>query len=237
MTDDQYTAYADQNNKFPDKSTDKAGYGLAQWTYANQPGQTSRKERLLQFAKRKKTSIGNLYTQIAFALDEFKNGSSAYRNTFNRLKTITSPVDAATAVLGGYEMPGWGDNRARASSYFAPRAQWAQKYYDTFHGKDVMSEEGGNGPKKTNSKKKKQSGTEQVVNGLTSLGGQILGSYLEYEVDQHSDEWFEKLTGQKPKVTRAEYKKREAARKKAEEEKNVSKSLPIVRLVRRSWKM
>lgn len=88
-----------------------------------------------------------------------------------------------------------------------------------------MSEEGGNGPKKTNSKKKKQSGTEQVVNGLTSLGGQLLGSYLEYEIDQHSDEWFEKLTGQKPKVTRAEYKKREAARKKAEEEKKRQQEL------------
>ena len=225
MTDDQYTAYADQNSRFPDSSSDKAGYGLAQWTYANQPGQTSRKERLLQFAKQKKTSIGNLYTQIAFALDEFKNGSAAYRNTFNRLKSITSPVDAATAVLGGYEMPGWGDAKARTSSYFAPRAQWAQKYYDTFHGKDVMSEEGGNGPKKTNSKKKKQSGTEQVVNGLTSLGGQLLGSYLEYEVDQHSDEWFEKLTGQKPKVTRAEYKKQAAARKKAEEEKKRQQEL------------
>lgn len=225
MTDDQYTAYADQNGRFPDSSSDKAGYGLAQWTYANQPGQTSRKERLLQFAKQKKTSIGNLYTQIAFALDEFKNGSAAYRNTFNRLKSITSPVDAATAVLGGYEMPGWGDAKARTSSYFAPRAQWAQKYYDTFHGKDVMSEEGGNGPKKTNSKKKKQSGAEMVADGIGSLSGQLLGAYLEYEVDQHSDEWFEKLTGQKPKVSRAERKRQAEAKKKAEEEKKRKEEL------------
>ena len=52
-TDSSYTAAVD-NGSYGNFVKDSAGYGLAQWTY------WSRKQNLLNFAKQKKRSIGNL---------------------------------------------------------------------------------------------------------------------------------------------------------------------------------
>ena len=58
-TDEEYTKQVD-SGEYKDFVEDKAGYGLAQWTY------WSRKEKLLKFAKDKKKSIGDLEMQLEF---------------------------------------------------------------------------------------------------------------------------------------------------------------------------
>jgi hypothetical protein len=59
ITDAEYTRLVDEN-AYPDFMKDKAGYGLAQWTF------WSRKQALLDFAKRKGKSIGDLQMQLDF---------------------------------------------------------------------------------------------------------------------------------------------------------------------------
>ena len=59
LSDAEYTAKVD-NGTYTDFVHDEAGYGLAQWTY------WSRKENLLNYAKSKKKSIGNLEMQLEF---------------------------------------------------------------------------------------------------------------------------------------------------------------------------
>lgn len=58
LTDDTYTAAVD-NGDYQNFVKDGAGYGLAQWTY------WSRKQNLLTFVRAKKTSIGDMETQLA----------------------------------------------------------------------------------------------------------------------------------------------------------------------------
>jgi hypothetical protein len=59
ITDAEYTRLVDEN-AYPDFMKDKAGYGLAQWTF------WSRKQALLDFAKSKGKSIGDLQMQLDF---------------------------------------------------------------------------------------------------------------------------------------------------------------------------
>ncbi len=59
MTDEEYTTAVD-NGKYTNFIKDKAGYGLAQWTY------WSRKENLFDFCKRKNKSIGDINAQLDF---------------------------------------------------------------------------------------------------------------------------------------------------------------------------
>lgn len=57
LTDDTYTAAVD-NGDYQNFVKDCAGYGLAQWTY------WSRKQNLLTYVRAKKTSIGDMETQL-----------------------------------------------------------------------------------------------------------------------------------------------------------------------------
>jgi hypothetical protein len=57
--DEEYTMLVD-GGFYPDFVKDKAGYGLAQWTF------WSRKQALLDFAKSKGKSIGDLQMQLDF---------------------------------------------------------------------------------------------------------------------------------------------------------------------------
>ena len=63
MTDSQYTSAVD-NGTYNNFIKDKAGYGLAQWTY------WSRKQNLLQFCQSRNKSIGDLNTQLDFLYQE-----------------------------------------------------------------------------------------------------------------------------------------------------------------------
>jgi hypothetical protein len=94
FTDQTYTDAVD-NGTYTNFVKDSAGYGLAQWTY------WSRKQSLLNFAKSKGTSIGDLNMQLAFLIKELKNYSSVYKT----LGKATSVKEASDIVLVKYEKP------------------------------------------------------------------------------------------------------------------------------------
>lgn len=95
ISDEDYTMVVDEN-AYPDFVTDKAGYGLAQWTY------WSRKQKLLQYAKAYGCSIGDESMQVDFMIGELM---ASYPSVLNVLKTATSIREASDCVLTQYERP------------------------------------------------------------------------------------------------------------------------------------
>lgn len=87
-TDEEYTKAVD-NGKYKNFIKDKAGYGLAQWTF------WSRKQGLYNYAKAKGTSIGDLTMQLEFLMSEL-NG---YPNLLLILKNTTSLQEASDQFL------------------------------------------------------------------------------------------------------------------------------------------
>lgn len=116
-TDDSYTAAVD-NGVYSNFVKDAAGYGLAQWTYY------TRKQNLLNYAKTKGTSIGDLTTQLEFLMKEL---SSNYSSVLHTLKTATSVLEASNAVLLKFECPA-----NQGTSVQTARANYGQKYYNQF---------------------------------------------------------------------------------------------------------
>ena len=81
LSDAEYTAKVDDGS-YTNFVKDSAGYGLAQWTY------WSRKENLLNYAKEKKKSIGDLEMQLEFLIKELK---TSYTNSvYNILINATT---------------------------------------------------------------------------------------------------------------------------------------------------
>jgi hypothetical protein len=81
LSDAQYTTAVDKGI-YTDFIHDEAGYGLAQWTY------WTRKQNLLNYAKSKNKSIGDLEMQLEFLVKELKE---SYTNSvYNILKTAVS---------------------------------------------------------------------------------------------------------------------------------------------------
>ncbi|MBR1485672.1 MAG: hypothetical protein IJ597_00260 [Synergistaceae bacterium] len=95
MNDDEYTAAVDNGN-YDNFVHDSAGYGIAQWTYY------SRKQGLLDFAREKGTSIGDLQTQLEYLWKELSEG---YQSVINALKNATSIREASDVVLKQFERP------------------------------------------------------------------------------------------------------------------------------------
>lgn len=117
LSDTQYTQKVD-NGTYTNFIKDEAGYGLAQWTY------WSRKQNLLNYAKAKGKSIGDLEMQLEFLCKELKE---SYTNSvYNILKTATSVQQASDAVLINFERP------LNAVNYKNKRAQMGQVYYNKF---------------------------------------------------------------------------------------------------------
>ncbi len=75
LTDSEYTKKVD-NKTYKNFIKDKAGYGLAQWTF------WSRKEKLYNHAQKRKKSIGDLEMQLSYLIDELK---SSYKSLFELL--------------------------------------------------------------------------------------------------------------------------------------------------------
>lgn len=94
MTDEQYTEAVD-NGTYTNFVKDKAGYGLAQWTF------WSRKEKLLNYAKSKGKSIGDEDMQVEYLLSEIKGYPSVWKTLLN----AESVREASDSVLLGYEKP------------------------------------------------------------------------------------------------------------------------------------
>lgn len=117
LTDTQYTTAVD-NGSYTNFIYDEAGYGLAQWTY------WSRKQNLLNYAKSKNKSIGDLQMQLEFLVKELKE---SYTNSvYNILKTATSIQQASDAVLMNFERP------LNAASHKTKRAEMSQVYYNKY---------------------------------------------------------------------------------------------------------
>ena len=117
LSDTQYTQKVD-NGTYTNFVKDEAGYGLAQWTY------WSRKQNLLNYARAKNKSIGDLKMQLEFLCKELKE---EYTNSvYNILKTATSLQQASDAVLINFERP------LNAASQKTKRAEKGQVYYNQF---------------------------------------------------------------------------------------------------------
>ena len=117
LSDTEYTAKVD-NGTYTNFVRDSAGYGLAQWTY------WSRKENLLNYAKSKKKSIGDLEMQLEFLVQELK---TSYKNSvYNILVNATTVQQASDVVLMNFERP------ANAAAQKSKRAAIGQVYYDKY---------------------------------------------------------------------------------------------------------
>lgn len=116
FTDITYTNAVD-NGTYNNFVKDSAGYGLAQWTY------WSRKQNLLDFAKAKKTSIGDLEMQLDFLWKEIQG----YTTVFNTLKNATSVREASDVVLLQYERPA-----DQSEAVQKKRANYGETYYKKY---------------------------------------------------------------------------------------------------------
>lgn len=114
-TDTTYTTAID-NGKYNNFVRDSAGYGLAQWTY------WSRKEGLLNYAKKTKKSIGDITMQLEFLWTEMQ--SSAYKKMMTTLKSATSVRQASDVFLLDFERPA-----SQTESVKKTRAGYGESYY------------------------------------------------------------------------------------------------------------
>ena len=129
MTDDEYTKAVD-SGKYSARSfiNDRAGYGLAQWTYH------ARKEKLLNFAKNRKASIGDLEMQLEYLWKELQG----YKGVLKAICEAKSVRKASDAVLTQYERPA---NQSEAVK--KKRASFGQRYYDQFAAQESAKETDG----------------------------------------------------------------------------------------------
>lgn len=121
-TDASYTKAVD-NGTYRNFASDKAGYGLCQWTYS------TRKAALLAFAKTCGTSICDAEMQLKFFMKELRE---EYPAVLSVLKTATTVREASDAVLLKFERPADQSEAARAK-----RAAYGQAYYNTLTGKET----------------------------------------------------------------------------------------------------
>ena len=142
MSDAEYTAAVDAGT-YTNFVNDKAGYGLAQWTY------WSLKQDMLNYFKKKNKSIGDLETQMEFLTYQLSN---SYKAVWNTLKTAATVLEASNAVLLKFERPA--DQSVTAQN---KRASYGQKYFDAYGTKAApapespkpsVPTEGGNGKMK-----------------------------------------------------------------------------------------
>ena len=118
MTDAEYTASVDAG-VYTNFVQDKAGYGLAQWTF------WSLKEQMLNYFKDKKKSIGDGQTQMEFLVYQLKN---SYKAVWNELMNAASVRAASDTMLLKFERPA-----DQSEAVQIKRAGYGQGYYDKYH--------------------------------------------------------------------------------------------------------
>ena len=118
-TDQTYTAAVD-SGKYSEQEfvSDRAGFGLAQWTARE------RKQALFDFAKLKGASIGDLEMQLGFLWTELGRG---YKSVLDALILAKNVRDASDAVMLKYEVPADTSENNRAS-----RADLGMMYYERY---------------------------------------------------------------------------------------------------------
>ena len=137
MSDAEYTAAVDAGT-YTNFINDKAGYGLAQWTY------WSLKQEMLTYFQANKKSIGDGNTQMEFLCHQL---SKSYKSVWTTLQTAKSVLEASNAVLLKFERPA-----DQSEAVQNKRAGYGQKYYDKYAVKEEVKveipKEGGNGKMK-----------------------------------------------------------------------------------------
>lgn len=116
MTDMEYTVAVD-NGSYKNFVYDKAGYGLAQWTF------WSLKERMLEYAKSVGKSVGDLGMQLDFLYLELTRN----KHILSVLENATSVRQASDVMLLQYERPA-----DQSVSVQEKRAAFGQEYFDQF---------------------------------------------------------------------------------------------------------
>ena len=96
MSDWEYTRAVD-NGTYGNFVYDSAGYGLVQWTW------WSWKAELLQFARSRGTSIGDMNTQLELLYRQLSNHSS---NVYNNILYAKDVRQSAVSVMLDFEKPG-----------------------------------------------------------------------------------------------------------------------------------
>lgn len=97
MNDTEYTAAVDNKTYTQDQFIhDGAGYGLAQWTW------WSRKRNLLNYARDKGVSIGDLDMQVEFLCQEL---STQYTGVWSTCCNSTSIKEISNMILHQFERP------------------------------------------------------------------------------------------------------------------------------------
>jgi hypothetical protein len=122
LSDDNYTLAVD-SGAYGNFVKDKAGYGLAQWTF------WSRKQELLDFAKSQGKSIGDLQMQLDFLWKELKDSYTAVLTVLQEAEKVK---EASDAVLLWYERPADTSDAVQEK-----RAGYGQGYYDKYAGKPL----------------------------------------------------------------------------------------------------
>ena len=117
MSDSQYTKFVDHGS-YKNFSSDKAGYGIAQWT------SSGRKQALLDFKGSR--SIGDLTMQLDFLWNEL---NSSYKYVLEGLKTAMSVREASNLVLEKFERP-----KDQSISVKAKRVSYGMEYLEKFYG-------------------------------------------------------------------------------------------------------
>lgn len=120
MNDEEYTKAVD-SGKYSKESfiKDKAGYGLAQWTF------WTRKKDLYEFVKGRSYSIGDLGAQLEFFWKEISSGP-----LINKLKDSKSVKEASNIILHMYERPA--DQSVTVEN---KRASFGEIFYNKYAGK------------------------------------------------------------------------------------------------------
>lgn len=122
LTDAEYTAAA--NGGAIDFAHDAVGYGLCQWTYS------TRKQRLLEYARSVGTSVGDETMQVNFCLAELRG---EYPALWEYLTTAQDLYGAAARICKEYERPAVNNIADRAN---AGNMLYMQ-YGDILTGKDT----------------------------------------------------------------------------------------------------
>ena len=116
FTDTAYTAAVD-SGAYSNFVHDSAGYGLAQWTY------WSRKESLLNFARKIGASIGSLEMQLDFVIRELKGYAAVWEvlRTARTVRPARATISiSATVPSRKRSMPSWVPAPSRPSAASRP---------------------------------------------------------------------------------------------------------------------
>lgn len=138
--DISYTKAVDKGT-YKNFAKDGAGYGLCQWTYH------TRKQALLDYAKKKEMSIGNLKMQISFMLKELKADTKLWKALLN----VKSVKEASDLILLNYEKPADQSEKVKnkrasyAHDYFTKYAQNDYKVKITASALSIRSKAGTDG--------------------------------------------------------------------------------------------